>query len=54
VVFCAFLGALVAGVPLIKHGPTMFAVYSFALLAIFVAIGWWKGEKPHWSWRKTD
>jgi len=54
VVFCAFMGALVAGVPLLKLGRLMFVGYCSVLLMCFVAIGLWKGEKPHWSWRKPE
>jgi hypothetical protein len=46
--------ALAAGVPLIKKGAGVFAVYSFTLLVVFVAIALWKGEKPHWSWKKPE
>lgn len=54
VVFFAFIGALVAGVPLLKLGQLMFVGYSVGLLLIFVALALWKGEKPHWSWRKHE
>ncbi len=53
-VLIAFIGAIVAGVPLTKKGSLVFGGYCFALLVGFVVIGLWKGEKPHWSWRKPD
>ena len=54
VVMLVFFVGLLAGAPLVKKGPLVYVAYSFALVGALVAIAYWKGEKPHWSWRKRE
>ena len=49
-----FIAALIAGTPLVRRGPEVFVGYSLALTAVLVAVCYWKGEKPHWSWGKRE
>lgn len=54
VVMLAFVAALMAGAPLANRDPVVYIGYSFALAGVLVAIAYWKGEKPHWSWGKRQ
>ena len=53
-VMFVFIAALIAGTPLVRRGPAVFAGYSLALVAVLVAVCYWKGEKPHWSWGRRE
>ena len=54
IVMFGFFVALIGGASLAKKGALIFAAYSFALGGVLVAIAYWKGEKPHWSWGKHE
>ena len=49
-----FFTALFVGTPLVKMWPIIFLGYILGLTAVLVAICYWKGEKPHWSWKKRE
>jgi hypothetical protein len=54
IVMLGFFAMLIAGAPLAKKGALVYAGYSFALAAVLVAVAYWKGERPHWSWGKRE
>lgn len=53
-VMLGFFVLLIAGAPLVKRGAEIYVCYSFALGAVLVAICYWKGEEPGWSWGKRE
>jgi uncharacterized membrane protein YhaH (DUF805 family) len=54
IVLLVFFAALVAGMPLAKKALLFYVAYCLALAAVLIAIAYWKGEKPHWSWGKRE
>ena len=53
-VMLGFIVALVVGSPLAKKGPWIYAAYSIVLGGVLIAIAYWKGEKPRWSWGERE
>ncbi len=53
-VMLVFLALLIAGIPLAKKGVLVYSGYGSALVLALVAISYWKGEKPRWSWGKRE
>lgn len=53
-VMVLYVGSLFAGTKLIVKGAAYFVLYVLSLSLLLGAIGWWKGETPHWSWGKDE
>lgn len=49
-----FVAALIAGAPLARHEPEMFAGYSAILALVLIVVCYWKGERPKWRWGRED
>lgn len=46
--FALLLAGAIAVLP--SRGPMVFFGYTLLLIAILLAICWWKGERPRWRW----
>jgi hypothetical protein len=53
-VMFAFFALLIAGAPVARRDTSAYVIYSFALGGLLVAIAYWKGEKPGWSWGNRE
>lgn len=54
VVMIVFFVALLAGARLIKQGPIIYVAYSLAWAVVLIAVAYWKGEAPRWSWGNRE
>lgn len=50
VVLAGFVGAMIAGSPLVGKAPFAYVGYGFSLLGVLIVICWIKGERPRWRW----
>lgn len=54
VVFISALALLACGAVLFPptQVPVAYVIYEVVVVALLVAVCWWKGEPPQWRWGK--